>query len=98
MSSKRSLSDTAVAAGDDFVPDRLVAREFGCTKMTLWRWDHDDALIALGWPPPIKIRERNFRSRTMLNKFKEAMLLQAIAARASSRASAKASSATGEVA
>ena len=41
---------------DDLVPDPVVWREFGVTSMTGWRWDRDPELIALGWPPPIRIR------------------------------------------
>jgi hypothetical protein len=32
------------------VPDPEVAREFGVTTMSMWRWDHDEAKAALGWP------------------------------------------------
>lgn len=64
---------------DEFVPDPQVAKEFNVTLMTLWRWDHDPAL---DFPPPIKIRNRNFRSRERLDAFKERMVRVAIAARA----------------
>ena len=64
---------------DEFVPDPQVAKEFNVTLMTLWRWDHDPAL---DFPPPIKIRNRNFRSRERLDAFKERMVRLAIAARA----------------
>jgi len=57
---------------DEFVPDPQVLAEFGITAMTAWRWDHDPELAELGWPPPIKIRSRNFRSRRHLERFKEA--------------------------
>ena len=35
----------------------------------------------LGFPPPIKIRTRNFRSRRMLEEFKAALLRKAFAER-----------------
>ena len=40
---------------DTLVPDPKVAEEFHTTLMTLWRWDHDPAKAALGWPPKVKI-------------------------------------------
>jgi|tagenome__1003787_1003787.scaffolds.fasta_scaffold20984319_3 predicted DNA-binding transcriptional regulator AlpA len=60
---------------DEFVPDPAVAREFGTTLMTIWRWTNDPAL---DFPRPIKIRNRNFRSRRMLDAFKQRMLRRAI--------------------
>lgn len=49
------------------VPDPLVWREFSITDMTLWRWSHD---AQLEFPPAVKIRGRNFRSRRLLEEFK----------------------------
>jgi hypothetical protein len=66
---------------DAFVPDRQVQREFSITPMTLNRWDHDPALCRLGWAVPIKIRNRNFRSRRAIEAFKATMLRLAIANR-----------------
>jgi hypothetical protein len=60
------------------VPDPLVWKEFHVTSMTLYRWTHDKAL---GFPPPIKINKRNFRSRQQLEAFKARMLRQAIVTR-----------------
>jgi hypothetical protein len=68
------------AEGDDpdaFVPDPLVCREFGIDRMTLFRWD---AKLDLGFPPPIIINGRKFRSRRMLESFKARALRAAIAA------------------
>jgi hypothetical protein len=53
---------------DTLVPDPQVAREFGITSMTLWRWDHDPSL---NFPPPTYIRKRKFRSRKALEKYKQ---------------------------
>jgi hypothetical protein len=63
---------------DKFVPDPKVLCEFGITEMTLHRWDSDQAL---GFPPKIKIRNRNFRSRSALETFKATMLRRAIVAK-----------------
>lgn len=68
---------------DEFVPDPQVFAEFGISAMTGWRWDHDAELVELGWPPPIKIRSRNFRSRRALDKFKARLVRRAIEERGS---------------
>ena len=66
---------------DELVPDPQVTREFGITAMSMWRWDRDPMLIAAGWPPPIRIRNRKFRSRRALEAFKAAMSRRAMAQR-----------------
>lgn len=58
---------------DDLVPDPQVWREFGVTSMTGYRWTRDPNL---GFPPVIKIRTRNFRSRRALEEFKQRMVQQ----------------------
>jgi predicted DNA-binding transcriptional regulator AlpA len=63
---------------DSLVPDPQVWRELGISSMTGWRWTHD---ASLNFPPAIKIRNRCFRSRRMLEEFKSRMLRQAIAER-----------------
>jgi hypothetical protein len=45
--------------------------------MTLWRWDRDPEL---DFPPPVKIRKKNYRSRQQLEQFKQRMVNSAIAA------------------
>lgn len=60
---------------EGLVPDPVVQREFGVTAMTIWRWDHDPDL---GFPPAIKIRKRKFRSRRLLDEFKQRLMVQAI--------------------
>jgi hypothetical protein len=64
---------------DELVPDPVVAREFGISLMSLWRYTHDPKL---NFPAAIKIRNRNFRSRRQLEAFKSLMLRRAVAARA----------------
>jgi hypothetical protein len=66
---------------DSLVPDPKVAEEFHTTLMTLWRWDHDEAKAALGWPPKVKIGARNYRHRSALESFKANLLQRALAAR-----------------
>ncbi len=67
---------------DELVPDPQVWRELGITSMSGWRYTHD---TALDFPPPIKIRNRNFRSGKMLEAFKARMLRAALAERAAPR-------------
>ena len=67
---------------DELVPDPIVCREFNISAMTLWRWDHDPELAALGLPPPVIIRKRKFRVRRQLESFKQRMLRRAIEQRA----------------
>lgn len=66
---------------DSFVPERVVLEEFDITSMTAHRWDKDDELRRLGWPPPMYIRGRKYRSRKLLQEFKQRYLKQAIANR-----------------
>jgi hypothetical protein len=67
---------------DTLVPDPVVCAEFSISSMTLWRWDRDPKLVALGLPPPITIRRRKFRSRRLLENFKTALMQIAIVRRA----------------
>ena len=52
---------------EELVPDKQVAAEFGVTLMTLWRWTNDPNF---GFPPPVKINNRNYRRRAQLEHFK----------------------------
>jgi hypothetical protein len=71
------------AASDSFVPDRQVRAELCIAPMTMWRWDRDPAMAALGWPPPMRTRPNAHkkRSHSRLEQFKANMLQRAIAAR-----------------
>jgi hypothetical protein len=62
------------------VPDPQVWREFGITSMTGWRWTNDPEL---SFPPPVRIRNRCYRSRQQIEAFKQRMLRQAMKACAS---------------
>jgi hypothetical protein len=64
---------------DKLVPDPEVWRELGVTSMTGWRYTKDPELE---FPPAIKIRNRNFRSRRLLEEFKARLLRTALAERA----------------
>jgi len=75
---------------DELVPDPQAQRELNITAMTMWRWDRDQTLIEAGWPPPIRIRNRKFRSRQALEEFKSGMARRAIAERAKTEGEAAA--------
>jgi hypothetical protein len=66
------------AKTNELVPDKVVLAEFGICAMTIQRWTADPKL---GFPPAIKIRERNFRSREQLEQFKARMVQAALDAR-----------------
>lgn len=68
------MTDPVTIVHDDLVPDPVVQREFAVSAMTIWRWDHDPELLALGWPLPVHIRRRNYRSRAALTQFKVRVL------------------------
>jgi hypothetical protein len=80
---RREVTGQRVFAGpDELVPDRQVRREFGgISAMTQWRWDHDPKMAELGWEPPIKIRHRNYRTRSMIERVKGRLLQRALESR-----------------
>ncbi|WFU55711.1 hypothetical protein QA639_40290 [Bradyrhizobium pachyrhizi] len=75
------ITSTSIAH-DELVPDTVVASEFHKSLMTLYRWTHDPTL---DFPPPIKIRNRNHRSRRGLEEFKARMMLAGITQRAENK-------------
>jgi len=60
---------------DSLVPDAVVARELGISLMGMWRRTHD---VSDNFPPPIKIRSRNFRSRRQVEAYKRRKLVEAM--------------------
>jgi hypothetical protein len=76
--------DVEVAAVDTLVPDSKVRVELGMSAMKMWRLDHDPAMAALDWPPPVRTNTRGHKSRwrSGLEKFKQNLAKKAIAERA----------------
>ncbi len=72
---------TPTDVGDELVPDPQIARELNISLMTMWRWDRDPELTALGWPAPVYIRKRKYRGRKKFEKFKALLLRRAIKTR-----------------
>jgi hypothetical protein len=67
---------------DALVPDHVVRQEVGgVSRMSLWRWDRDPAMAALGWPTGIELNGRRYRSRRGLETFKANLMAKAIATR-----------------
>ena len=64
---------------EELVADPQVWKELGVSSMAGWRWTNDPAL---NFPPAIKIRGRNFRSRRMLEAFKKTLIRKALTDRA----------------
>jgi predicted DNA-binding transcriptional regulator AlpA len=50
----------------ELLPDSLVAKRYGVSSMTLWRWDRDSEL---NFPKPIRIRGRKYRYAEELAEF-----------------------------
>jgi hypothetical protein len=74
------MPNAAIAAldqsHDQLVPDTIVRKEFGgVSLMTLYRWTNDPEL---GFPPAVKIRTKNFRSRRAIEDFKARMMRSAV--------------------
>jgi hypothetical protein len=65
----------------DLIPNRQAAKELDVSLMSLWRYDHDDDLIAAGWPLPVFIRRKKYRDRAQFERFKATMMRRAIGAR-----------------
>jgi len=68
----------ARAEPDELVPDSRVAAELGVSAMTLWRYEHDETL---NFPIAIVVRNRKFRSRKMLEAWKDGLLAAALKGR-----------------
>jgi hypothetical protein len=75
--SEASLEEADAKQGE-LVPDPRVAKEFSKSLMSLWRWDRDPKMIALGWPQPVKIRNRKYRLRRALEEFKQTLVRRSL--------------------
>jgi hypothetical protein len=67
---------------DRLVSEPDVCAEFGISAMCAWRWDRDAKMIAQGWPAPIRLNRRKFRSRAALDAFKQNLVERAVRERA----------------
>jgi hypothetical protein len=79
---KRTPRNTTDDEHDVLVPDSQVAVELGgVSRMTVFRWDRDSAMTALGFPARVMLNGRGYRSRQQLEKFKQNLMRKATAAR-----------------
>jgi hypothetical protein len=80
---KATLRNTATDEQHDvLVPDSQVAVELGgVSRMTVFRWDHDPAMAALGFPARVMMNGRGYRFRRALEKFKQNLMRKGLAAR-----------------
>jgi hypothetical protein len=63
---------------DVLVPDRKVREELGGKSiMTLWRWDNIPGRAPEGWEPPLKMGNRNHRTKWMLKRVRGHMARKA---------------------
>jgi predicted DNA-binding transcriptional regulator AlpA len=70
------------------IPDPEVARTLGVTLMTIYRWDHDPSM---GFPKPIRLKTRKYRSAKELTEWRDGLVREAAAHRkAGKKASPKA--------
>jgi predicted DNA-binding transcriptional regulator AlpA len=53
-------------SGRRLVPDPQVCRRYGVHTSTLYNWDHDPAL---GFPKPVRIKNRKYRDEAELDEF-----------------------------
>lgn len=60
---------------DQLIPDPQVWRGLNICSRTLNRWTQDPSM---GFPPAIRIRNRNYRSRAAIEAWKETMLRKGI--------------------
>ena len=59
----------ADADDDVLVSDRKVREDLGgISIMTLWRWDNIPGRAPEGWEPPLKMGNRNHRTKGMLRR------------------------------
>ena len=64
---------------DELVPDPQVRRELGgIAEMTVWRWDNGKSKAPKRWTPPIRIGQRKFRTRGMIEAVKTELIRCAI--------------------
>ncbi|KGJ15125.1 helix-turn-helix transcriptional regulator [Paracoccus sanguinis] len=53
-----------------------VMAKFAVSKMSLWRWQRDEKL---GFPKPIRIRNRNYYRESEIARFQADLIAQAVA-------------------
>lgn len=57
--------------GRRYLSDPQVCKRYGVSAMTIWRWDRDERL---GFPPPMRIRNRKFRDLDALELWEQSRI------------------------
>jgi hypothetical protein len=68
----------AAALGEVLIPDRKIFADLNITEMTGQRWDGDKKMHELGWPPPVRINRRKYRTAEAYQQFKKNLIDKAI--------------------
>jgi hypothetical protein len=72
----------AEALGSTLIPDPEIREDLNICAMTSDRWDEDQDMIDLGWPPPVRINRRKYRVAEAYRQFKKNLIDKAIRERA----------------
>jgi hypothetical protein len=65
------------------ISDTDIRRDLGgLSRMSIWRWDRDPHMAALGWPPPESVNGRNHRDAEQYETFRSRLAREAINKRA----------------
>jgi hypothetical protein len=71
-----------VSTSRPLISDTDIRRDLGgLSRMSIWRWDHDPDMAALGWPPPESVNGRNHRDAEKYESFRGRLAREAIARR-----------------
>jgi hypothetical protein len=54
-----------------FIPNVKVAERYQVTTMCLWRWNRNEKMRELGWPPDVNINGRKYKHAAALDQFDE---------------------------
>ncbi|MGY3690706.1 hypothetical protein ACVIGA_000786 [Bradyrhizobium sp. USDA 3240] len=73
-----ALPDDSTSPPDQWVAEQDVCAELSLTSMSFWRYDRDQKMMELGWPPAIRLNGRIYRSRRALDLFKTNMAMLAL--------------------
>jgi hypothetical protein len=63
------------------ISDQRIRRDIGVSKMTTHRWDRDQRMAMIGWPPAIYIGKRKYRNARAYDDFKSRLVRESIARR-----------------
>jgi hypothetical protein len=77
----KKIRIVGVGTAGTLIPDSEIRRDLNLSRMSLWRWDRDPAMAAIGWPPAVRINDRNHREADKYEEFKSRLARVAISRR-----------------